>query len=175
MERTIGKLIPRVGTAVLALAIAAAATTCRKDGDHTGGGTGAAVCDTPCNQILVVGTDGALSCGNATISLSANNEVAWRTAATSGALQITFDAPSPFPNLRCAGGMCFSGPVDPNILPPGTNSKSFQYTSNLTLPEDEKGAGGGGQATTPAAASGITPTPTPVKAKTALGHIIIQR
>jgi hypothetical protein len=162
------KLI-RVGTAVLALAVAAATTTCRKDGDHPGGGPGATVCDTPCNQILVVGTDGALSCGSATISLTANNEVAWRTSVATGALQITFDPPSPFPSLRCASGMCFSGPPDPNILPPGTNSKTFGYTSSLTAPDEGKGADAG------STTAGITPTPTPVNRKSSLGHIIIQR
>jgi hypothetical protein len=161
----------RVGTAVLALGVAVTATMCRKDGDHTGGGTGASVCDTPCNQILVVGTDGTLSCASATVSLTNNNEVAWRTSTASGALQITFDAPSPFPSLRCQGGICVSGPPDPNALPPGTNSKSFGYTSSLTVDEGKGGdaSGGGGPA-----AAGATPTPTP-KAGSTLGHIIIQR
>ncbi|HEX4439103.1 MAG TPA: hypothetical protein VH854_03470 [Thermoanaerobaculia bacterium] len=170
MQRKLRNLT-RVGAAVLVLAVAAATTTCRKDGDHSGGGTGATVCDTPCNQILVVGTDGALSCGSATISLTANNEVAWRTSAATGALQITFDAPSPFPSLRCASGMCISGPPDPNVLPPGTNSKTFGYTSYLTAPDEAKGADAGATAS----GAGITPTPTPGKGTSSLGHIIIQR
>jgi hypothetical protein len=162
----------RVGTAVLALGLAAAGTMCRRaDGGHDGGGTGATVCDTPCNQILIVGNDGALSCPDATISLGATHEVAWRTSGFSGTLQITFDAPSPFPSLRCQGGMCFSGPPDPNALPPGAQSKTFGYTSNLTVDESKSAeqSGSGGQT------GAVTPTPTPVRARSALGHIIIKR
>lgn len=171
------KGLTRVGTGLLALGLAAAATTCRKEnGDHggtAGGGSGASVCATPCNQIIVVGADGALSCADATIQLGAH-EVAWRTSSATAKLNIVFDAPSPFPSLRCQGGMCFSGPADPNALPPGTNSKTFGYTSTAAEPEEAKTAqaSGGGQ---PASmATGATPTPTPTS-KSTLGRIIIQR
>lgn len=163
------KGLTRIGMGLLVLGLAAAATVCRKDGGDHGGGPGATVCTTPCNQIIVVGVDGALSCGDATIQLGAN-EVAWRTASATSRLQITFDSPSPFPNLRCSEGMCVSGAADPNILPPGTNSKTFGYTTVLQPYPDAKGS----EASAAAAPASATPTPTPVP-KTTLGRIIIQR
>jgi hypothetical protein len=163
----------RVGTALVVLGFAAGATMCRKDGDHGGatGGSGATVCTTPCNQIIVVGSDGALSCGDATIQLGVN-EVAWRTSSATTKLQITFDAPSPFPNLHCENSICVSGPTDPNALPPGTNSKSFGYSAMAQQPEETQtyASSGGGQ---PAAPMVATPTRTPIRST--LGHIIIQR
>jgi hypothetical protein len=169
--------LTRAGAAMLALAVVAAAATCRKrDDDHGGHPSDAAgVCATPCNQILVVGADGALSCGDATIQIGVN-EVAWRTASATSKLQITFDAPSPFPNLRCSNGICVSGPVDPNALPSGTNSKTFGYTAMLTSSEGERAGESSATTTTSSssATSSATPTPTP-SAKTALGRIIIQR
>lgn len=161
-----------LGAAILALGALAVAEACKKhDGSNTGGGTGATVCATPCNQIIVVGTDGALSCGDATITLGVN-EVAWRTASATAKLQITFDAPSPFPNLHCENSICVSGPTDPNALPPGTNSKSFNYSAMSQEPEEASAAtaAGGGQSPAPMVA---TPTRTPVRST--LGHIIIQR
>jgi hypothetical protein len=158
--------------ALLALAAIAVAQACRKhDGSDTGGGTGATVCTTPCNQILVVGTDGALSCSDATIQLGVN-EVAWRAASATAKLQITFDSPSPFPNLRCENSICVSGPTDPNALPPGTNSKSFGYSAVAPEPDEGQTAAsaGGGQ---PAAPMVATPTRTPLHST--LGRIIIQR
>ena len=165
--------ITRAGAAVLALGIAAASTTCRRDDDHPRHPRDAAgVCATPCNQILVVGADGALSCADATIQIGLN-EVAWRTASPTMRLQITFDAPTPFPNLRCASGMCVSGPADPNILPPGSNAKTFGYTVTWSpMPEPQPAQlAAGGSAPGPSTA---TATPTP-SSKTTLGRIIIQR
>ena len=165
----------RVGTALLAIGLVAGSAACRKEGAEHGVHPADArgVCATPCNQILVVGADGALSCGDANIALGVN-EVAWRTASPTAKLQIVFDPPSPFPNLRCQGGICISGPADPTILPPGTNSKSFGYTAtSQSLDEASTSeAPGGGQST--AAPAGATPTPTP-SVRSALGHIIIQR
>ena len=166
--------LTRAGAAVLTLAVIVAAPTCRKrDDDHGGHPRDAAgVCATPCNQILVVGADGALSCGDATIQIGVN-EVAWRTENATSKLQITFDAPNPFPNLRCANGICVSGPVDPSVLPPGTNSKAFGYTA-MTTSSDDARAGESSATSSSASPAVATPTPTP-GSKTALGRIIIQR
>jgi hypothetical protein len=162
-----------LAAALLALGALAAVEACHKGGgsDQGGSGSGATVCTTPCNQIIAIGSDGALSCADATIQLGVN-EVAWRSASATARLQITFDAPSPFPNLRCENSICVSGPTDPNVLPPGTNSKSFAYSATSQEPEggETAASAGGGQ---PAAPLAVTPTRTPVRATQ--GHIIIQR
>jgi hypothetical protein len=165
------KGLTRVGAAALALSVLAAVTCKKKDegGHHPQDAAG--VCANPCNQILVIGADGAPSCSDANITLNVN-EVAWRTASPTAKLQIVFDPPSPFPNLRCSGGMCFSGPTDPNALPVGTNSKSFGYTATMnSVDESPASQPSAGSAPGPETA---TPTPTP-SPRTALGRIIIQR
>jgi len=153
------------------MGIVGLAGRCHSAGPGGGGGSDASVCATPCNQIITVSAS-AVSCSDAVIKVP-DHEVAWRTTSATATLSIVFDTPSPFPNLRCEAGGCFSGKADENAVPVG-GSKTFYYTASAKEPgEAQAKAAGAGPAFAPA--SFPVPTPTPSAGPQLRARIIIQR
>jgi hypothetical protein len=57
----------------------------------------------------------SLSCDQARIAISKGHQVCWRSDRGT-TLEIEFEDPSPFPDLRCHKNSCMSGAPDPNVL-----------------------------------------------------------
>ena len=121
---------------------------------------GSADCSTAQDQFINVRA-ATLSCGVARIKASAGHQVFWRSDPGT-TLEITFEGPSPFPDLTCKKNACMSMAADEGALG-GAEEREFKYYANPKPP------------TQYALSTTAQPTPTPTHSPGLYGRIIVKK
>jgi hypothetical protein len=103
----------------------------------------------------------SLSCDQARIAISKGHQVCWRSDRGTS-LEIEFEDPSPFPDLRCHKNSCMSGAPDPNVLG-SAEEREFKYYANVKPPTEY------------ALSTTAQPTPTPTHSPGLYGRIIVKK
>jgi hypothetical protein len=101
------------------------------------------------------------SSDEARIAISKGHQVCWRSDRGTS-LEIEFEDPSPFPDLRCHKNSCMSGAPDPNVLG-SAEEREFKYYANVKPPTEY------------ALSTTAQPTPTPTHSPGLYGRIIVKK